>query len=332
MAISLLTLWADGLGALVAVPPAGKMLSGWVGDEQPPADWENWINKTTIDKINEMIPVVNNGIDMVNGGSYLPIGPIFWDFSGFTSPFLPADFLVKGDDLNPAFGVLSSAPLASVYFSNSVGQALRVIGDTAGLAPSKSPFRLSPLKAVPATMEGGDLCIVNGSLVFFDKTDNYTHVVHSSRVDFDSVFLSLVDMATNETAGVRDWNFNAGGLPTFISSRNARPCYSAYWALLGPLHHQNVHLNSIQLQVTPGAARAAVAQRMTVNVINGLTGTTLSATGYDNGTNSKQYMAVICDIDLNFKTQNPIIEIGPGSTNGIDVIWEVMINFEVRAN
>lgn len=331
MTISTLTPWANGIGALVATPPAGKMLSGWVGGEQPPCDWENWINKTTIDKINEMIPVVNNGIDMVNGGLYNLIGRMAWSFATYAGG--STNFIIEGNSLGDVtFEVSSYSTTAAGYFTNPVGRALVLWGDWNGLTPQRSPFQIAPLKAVPASMAGGDLCIVNGSLVFWDKTDGYAHVVHSTRVDFDSVYLSLIDMSTNETAGVRDWNFNTGGIPTFLISKVNAPKYSAYWSLVGSIHHRNMHLNSVQLRIQPGVARANVAQRMSCRIIDGISGAALSSTVYDNGTNSAQYMVLTCDFDLDFRTQSPTIEVGGGSTNGADVIWEIMINFELEAN
>lgn len=330
MTIATLTPWANGVGALVAVPPAGKMLSGWVGDEQPPCDWENWINKTTIDKINEMIPRVNVAvIDIVNGGSYFPIGFIKWDFSGFGGS--NTDFVIQGDSFNPAFGVFSSSPLASVYFSNAVGQALRVIGDTTGLTPSKSPFRVSPLKAIPTTMEGGDLCIVNGSLVYYDKTSGKSRMARSVGLSVENLYLSISDMSTNETAGVRDWNFSASGIPVNIVSKNARPCYAACFPLIGRIPYYNIYLSEIRVQLSPGANRG-VGNRMSVFLMDAISGAVLSGIAYDNGSSGTQYVNPTVGTNLDFNTQSPVIVVTAGTTNGIDTILNIRLTLNGLAN
>jgi len=303
------------------------MLSGWLGDEQPPADWENWINQTTIDKINEMIPAVNNGIDMVNGGWYHPENVISWDFRGFT--IANPCFWLRGADSSPyAFVCETDADNLAATIGNLTGKALRITGKS--VSPTRSPFEIVPVDTLPTLFGAnnrGDLCLVNGSLVYYDKTGGQARMVRSVGLTSENLFLSLGDMSTNETAGVRDWNFNAAGLPTNIVSRNARPCYAACFPLIGRVPYYNVYLSSIQVRLTPGVIRANVATRMSVLLIDAISGVALSGVVRDNGTAAIQVITVPCNLNLDFSTQSPTIIVTPGTTNGIDTVHEVQITF-----
>jgi hypothetical protein len=324
MTVTLLNQWANGIGAIVAPPSAGKQLLGWVGGEQPPADWENWLNQTQIDKINE---IAVDYWDITGGGSWDPTSDSFIDFGTYTGSTWPG-ILILAPPNATCLEMQSSESEILMNLQNIDGYALRVAGDN-GLSPVRSPFKLVPLKDIPSAPVEGEVYTIEGT--YFGSLNHRGAFTEYTLVQFRtenndvriglSSGISDLDFSSNDVF----WRFNGGALNSRSNRGYASNDLSVFFPLNGyiPLGSK---INEIEVDLQPGAARASVGTRMSVKYRN-LGTTHNSAT--DDGTANRQFVTLTPSVVMDDDTSDTFIEVTTGTTAFSDTIWGIRVNFDM---